>query len=144
MDQTNEQIQITLTSEPLDVQACYEFVQNNGAGGNTLFVGTVRDQTGGKPVVQLEFEAYKGMAVKEMNQIALDIVARWNAIKVCIHHRTGTLQLGDIAVIIGVSCPHRDKAFTACQYAIDTLKETVPIWKKEVFEDGAHWVSAHP
>ncbi|MCL4136184.1 UNVERIFIED_CONTAM: hypothetical protein GTU68_015979 [Idotea baltica] len=84
------------------------------------------------------------MAIKEMAKIAEAIMEKWNALAVSIHHRVGSLGIGDIAVIIAVSTPHRDKAFVACQYAIDTLKETVPIWKKEIFIDGEVWVAAHP
>jgi molybdopterin synthase catalytic subunit len=84
------------------------------------------------------------MAIKEMQKIALTLEERWGALKVVIHHRVGALLVGEIAVIIAVSTPHRAAAFEACQYAIDTLKETVPIWKKEFFEDGEIWVAAHP
>jgi len=139
-----DNIDILLSTDPLVVDTCYQAVQDNGAGGNVLFVGTVRDQTEGKKVIKLEFEAYRPMAVKEMHKIGRTIIDRWEATRVSIHHRSGTLALGDIAVIIGVSAPHRRAAFEACQYAIDTLKETVPIWKKEFFEDGAIWVAAHP
>lgn len=139
-----ESINIVLSTEALDVTTCYQEVEDDHAGGNVLFVGTVRNQTQGKKVVKLDFEAYRPMAIKEMRKIAATIVERWNATKISIHHRTGTLKIGDIAVIISVSTPHRAAAFEACEYAIDTLKETVPIWKKEYFEDGAVWVAAHP
>lgn len=137
-------IDIQIKEWPLSVETCYQSVQHPGAGGNTLFVGTVRDQTKGKKVLRLEFEAYIPMAKKEMQRIAERIVERWSAYHVTIHHRVGILSIGEIAVIIAVSTPHRDAAFEACQYAIDTLKETVPIWKKEIFEDGEVWVAAHP
>ena len=114
------------------------------AGGTVVFVGTVRNQTKGRAVVKLEFEAYEPMAIKEMKKIADAVSNKWSALKVCIHHRVGSLAIGEIAVIIAVSTPHRKAAFDACEYAIDTLKETVPIWKKEVFEDGEVWVAAHP
>jgi len=137
-------IDIKISSDPLSVARCYDYVNHHSAGGNALFVGTVRDKTQGKPVIKLEFEAYKPMAIKEIDKIAQSMVERWSALKISIHHRTGTLELGDIAVIIAVSTPHRKASFEACQYAIDTLKETVPIWKKEFFQDGAVWVAAHP
>jgi molybdopterin synthase catalytic subunit len=114
------------------------------AGGQAIFVGTVRNQTQNKKVLKLVFEAYTPMAIKEMQKIGLTLEERWGALKVVIHHRVGELIVGDIAVIIAVSTPHRAAAFEACQYAIDTLKETVPIWKKEFFEDGEIWVAAHP
>lgn len=137
-------IQILLTENTLNTEACRLAVQHDAAGGQVLFVGTVRDQTKGREVVRLEFEAYEPMAIKEMTKIAKDIIEKWNAIAVCIHHRVGILTIGEIAVIIAISTPHRGAAFEACHYAIDTLKETVPIWKKEVFADGDIWVAAHP
>ncbi len=114
------------------------------AGGIDIFIGTVRNHTKGRAVVRLEFEAYDRMAISEMNKIAAEIMVRWPLHKVLIHHRTGILQVGEIPVIIAISAPHRDAAFTACRYAIDTLKQTVPIWKKEIFEDGEQWVTPTP
>ena len=137
-------INIFISDAPLDVETCREQVNHPGAGGQVIFVGTVRNQTKGKSVVRLEFESYEPMAIKEMQKIADTIQERWQALKIALHHRVGILDIEDIAVIIAVSTPHRDKAFAACQYAIDTLKETVPIWKKEIFEDGEVWVAAHP
>lgn len=135
-------IQIKKTS--LVEKECHDFVADPAAGGTVVFVGTVRNQTMGKPVIKLEFEAYEPMAIKEMKKIADAVKNKWNALKFSIHHRIGSLDIGEIAVIIAVSTPHRKAAFDACEYAIDTLKETVPIWKKEVFEDGEVWVAAHP
>lgn len=109
-----------------------------------MFIGTVRNITKEKKVVRLEFEAYESMAVKEMNKIAADAFTKWNVQKILIHHRTGVLQVGEVPVVIAVAAGHRDTAFTVCRYIIDTLKQTVPIWKKEVFEDGEVWVAAHP
>lgn len=137
-------LDIQLKETPLDVERCYNLVANNSAGGISLFVGTVRDQTKGKKVIRLEFEAYAPMAVSEMQKIAEQAQSKWQVEKMCIHHRTGALQVGEIAVIIAVATPHRKAAFEACQYAIDTLKKSVPIWKKEIFEDGEVWVAAHP
>lgn len=137
-------IDIQISQAPLDISLCYQKVQDASAGGNTLFVGTVRDQTKGKKVLRLDFEAYEPMAIKEMTKIAEYIVNQWSALHISIHHRVGSLDIGDIAVIIAVATPHRKAAFEACEYAIDTLKDTVPIWKKEIFEDGEIWVAAHP
>ena len=114
------------------------------SGGIDVFIGTVRDTTKGKTVLRLEFEAYEPMAVKEMHKIANEAFGKWPVQKLLIHHRTGILKVGAVPVIIAVSCAHRDAAFEACHYVIDTLKQTVPIWKKEVFEDGEVWVAAHP
>ena len=94
--------------------------------------------------MRLGFEAYESMALKEMQKIADDAMAKWSLQRVLIHHRTGVLQVGEIPVIIAVSSAHRDAAFEACRYIIDTLKQTVPIFKKEIFEDGEEWVAAHP
>ncbi len=137
-------IDIQLKDQTLLPQDCIDFVACPKAGGSSLFIGTVRDNTKGKQVLRLEFEAYAPMAVSEMKKIAIQVKEKWQAEKVAIHHRTGTLAIGDIAVIIAVATPHRKAAFEACAFAIDTLKETVPIWKKEIFEDGEVWVAAHP
>ncbi len=114
------------------------------SGGIDVFIGTVRDATKGKQVIRLEFEAYKRMAIKEMEKLAEQAFSKWPVQKILIHHRVGILQIGEIPVIIAVSAAHRDAAFEACRYLIDTLKQTVPIWKKEIFEDGEVWVAAHP
>ena len=114
------------------------------SGGVDVFIGTVRDNTKGKKVVRLEFETYESMALSEMRKLAEDILNKWPVHKILIHHRIGTLLPGDVPVIIVVAAAHRNAAFEACRYAIDTFKQTVPIWKKEVFEDGEQWVAAHP
>ena len=135
---------IKISSEPLDINYCIEHVQAPECGGIDVFIGTVRNKTKGKRVVTLEFEAYERMALKEMTRLAEQAMERWPVHKVAIHHRTGILETGDVPVVIAVSAAHRDAAFDACRYIIDTLKETVPIWKKEVFEEGEVWVAAHP
>jgi molybdopterin synthase catalytic subunit len=135
---------ILLTDSPLSAQVCESFVNAPEAGGTVVFIGTVRNKTGGKPVVRLEFEAYAPMAVSEMEKIAVQAIRQFSACKIAIHHRTGSLDIGDIPVIIAVSSAHRAAAFEACRFCIDSLKQTVPIWKKEIYEDGATWVSAHP
>lgn len=137
-------IDIKLLDTPLQLQDCANFIASNHSGGSAIFVGTVRDHTKGKTVIRLEFESYAPMAIKEMQKIAEQIKEKWPAEKVAIHHRVGNLAIGETAVIIAVSTPHRKAAFEACEYAIDTLKQTVPIWKKEIFEDGEVWVAAHP
>jgi molybdopterin synthase catalytic subunit len=114
------------------------------SGGIDVFIGTVRDSTKGKKVIKLEFEAYEPMALKEMGKIVNLAFEKWPVEKLLIHHRTGILKIGEIPVIIAVSCAHRDAAFEACRFVIDTLKQTVPIWKKEIFDDGEVWVAAHP
>ena len=135
---------IHVTTEKLNLQECYDFVQDASCGGIALFVGTVRNKTKDKEVTLLDFSTYKPMAIKEMQKIADKALVDFDIIKIAIHHAEGELQVGNIPVIIAVSSAHRKAAFDACQYAIDTLKETVPIWKKEHFVDGEVWVNAHP
>lgn len=135
---------IKITSEKLDLQECYNFVTDPFCGGISAFIGTVRNDTKGKEVKQLDFSTYKPMAIKEMQKIADLAIEKFAIEKIAIHHAEGMLQIGDIPVIITTSSKHRDAAFKACQFAIDTLKETVPIWKKEYFSDGEVWVNAHP
>ena len=135
---------IHLTKDRLNIQDCYDFVQDSSCGGIALFVGTVRDHTQGKEVNLLDFSSYEPMALKEMRKIAEQALKKFDIHKVAIHHAIGPLKIGQIPVIIAVSSAHRNAAFEACQFAIDTLKESVPIWKKEHFEDGQVWVNAHP
>jgi len=135
---------IKITSEKLSLEECYEFVTDDSCGGIVAFVGTVRDRTQSKEVTQLDFSTYKPMAIKEMQHIAEIAIKKFEIKKMAIHHAEGMLQIGDIPVIITVGSPHRKAAFEACEFAIDTLKETVPIWKKEYFSDGEVWVNAHP
>jgi len=135
---------IKISAEPLNIQSCISWVTSPQSGGINIFIGTVRDITKGKPVVRLEFEAYEKMALTELEKIAKQATDQWPVNKLLIHHRTGVLAIGDVPVIIAVSAAHRDAAFGACRYVIDTLKQTVPIWKKEIFEDGEVWVAAHP
>lgn len=137
-------VDIKILPEPLNIPACINWVMTPECGGINVFIGTVRNLTKQKKVVRLEFEAYESMAISEMNKIAAAVFKKWPVQKVLIHHRTGVLQVGEAPVVIAVAAAHRDTAFTACRYIIDTLKQTVPIWKKEVFEDGEVWVAAHP
>ena len=114
------------------------------SGGIDIFIGTVRNATKGKPVIRLEFEAYEPMAKAEMEKIMKQASEKWPVQKILIHHRVGVLEVGEVPVIIAVSAAHRAAAFDACRFIIDTLKQTVPIWKKEIFNDGEIWVAAHP
>ena len=135
---------IKISSKKLNLQECYSFVEDDFCGGISAFVGTVRNDTQGKEVVQLDFSTYKPMAIKEMQKIADKALTKFQIEKIAIHHAEGMLQVGEIPVIITTSAKHRKAAFLACEFAIDTLKETVPIWKKEYFKDGEVWVNAHP
>lgn len=135
---------VKITAEKLNLQDCITFVEDDTCGGIVTFVGTVRNVTQNKTVTLLDFSSYEPMALKEMQKIADTILEKYPIHKVAIHHAIGKLQIGAIPVIIVVSSTHRKAAFAACEYAIDTLKETVPIWKKEHFEDGKVWVNSHP
>ena len=135
---------VKLISNQLDLQECYRFVEDPICGGISVFVGTVRNDTQGKEVKQLDFSAYKPMAIKEMQKIATTALDKFDIYKIAIHHATGLLKVSDVPVIIAVSSKHRKAAILACEFAIDTLKEKVPIWKKEYFSDGEIWVNAHP
>ncbi|WP_295798201.1 molybdenum cofactor biosynthesis protein MoaE [Mucilaginibacter sp.] len=137
-----KQIQISTTS--LNTQSSIDWIMSPESGGIDVFIGTVRNATKGKKVIRLEFEAYEPMAIAEMEKIANQAFEKWPVQKVLIHHRTGVLDVGEVPVVIAVSAAHRAAAFDACRYIIDTLKQTVPIWKKEIFEDGEVWVAAHP
>lgn len=135
---------IKLTSDKLNIKACHDFVYGDNCGGVVTFIGTVRNITNGKEVQKLEFSSYKPMAIKEMQKIANNCLEKFDVAKIAIHHAEGVLNIGEIPVIITVSAAHRKAAFKACEFAIDQLKETVPIWKKEFFKDGDVWVNAHP
>jgi molybdopterin synthase catalytic subunit len=140
----NKNTSIKITDEKLQLNECYDFVTDESCGGIAVFVGTVRNTTESKEVTQLDFSTYKPMAIKEMQKIADTALEKFAIKKIAIHHAEGILKIGDIPVIITASAPHRKAAFQACEFAIDTLKETVPIWKKEHFSDGEVWVNARP
>ncbi len=134
---------IRLTHETIDYHALSEQVRRDHCGGIVVFLGTVRDLTGERVTVALDYEAYAGMAEKKMAEIEEDTRRRWPVGDIALVHRLGRLQVGDISVAVAVSCPHRAEAFEACRHAIDRLKELVPIWKKENWADGStEWV--HP
>ncbi len=135
---------IQLTSTPLDPEACREWVAEPSAGGQVIFCGAVRNHTKGEVVTHLFYEAYEPMALIEMKRISEKAIERWPLVKTCVHHRLGTLQIGELAVIIAVSAAHRQAAFEACMFMIDELKKDVPIWKKEFLKSGAQWVSDRP
>ena len=139
-----QKTEVILSSTPLSIDAAYDFVLDESCGGNTLFIGTIRNHNKGESVVKIDFDAYAPMAIKEMKKIADSALSTFDVLKVAIHHRTGQTLIKDIAVIIAVSSPHRDASFKACQFCIDELKKTVPIWKKEFLENGSWWVGSRP
>lgn len=129
-----------VTSEPISVDELVSVVLTEGDGAVVTFVGTVRDNTNGRKVVALEYEAYAEMAEAEMHRIGLEVMEKWKLHGIAMRHRIGKLAVGEISVVIATSAPHREAAFQACSEALDRLKETVPVWKKEYFEDGEVWV----
>jgi molybdopterin synthase catalytic subunit len=130
-----------VVTEPLSPDTIAAEVDDPGAGGIVIFSGVVRNETGGRPVKFLEYEAHAPMAEVKMREIGESLRARWSGVKrVAMLHRIGRLEIGEASVLIAVSAAHRGDAFEACRYAIDTLKRTVPVWKKEHFEDGEVWV----
>ena len=134
---------IEITTEPIDAAALTERVRSNRAGAVCTFLGTVREMTGDRRTLQLDYEAYPEMASRKMAELEAEARRRWPILEAALVHRVGRLELGDISVVIAVSCPHRNQAFEACRWLIDTLKDAVPIWKKERWADGTEeWV--HP
>jgi MoaE-MoaD fusion protein len=129
-----------LSEEPLDLAAAVTEVKSDEAGAIATFVGTTRIHSRGRTVVHLEYEAYPEMAERVMAEIADELKGRYELCEVAIHHRVGRVGIGEPSVVIAVSAPHRTAALAACKDAIDTLKETVPLWKKEVYEGGEEWI----
>jgi molybdopterin synthase catalytic subunit len=133
-----------LLATPLSLERCIAAVTGAGMGGIATFTGIVRRNSRGTAVDHLEYEAYGTMAIREMTRLCDEIEAEIAGVKLAVEHRTGRLDVGDVAVVIAAAAPHRAEAFTACRAMIDRLKERVPIWKKEVGDDGAEWVGLGP
>ncbi len=131
-----------LTQDPIELRELTDFVADPGAGAMTTFVGTTRNTNDGRHVIRLEYECYPGMAEKEMLKIASEVLERWPVLKIAMIHRLGRVDIGEASVAIAVSSGHRHAAFEACHYAINQLKETVPIWKKELYEGGELWIGS--
>jgi len=129
-----------LSESPLDLNDVVAQVADDRAGAIATFVGTTRVESRGRTVLHLEYEAYAGMAEQVMAQLAEELARRYELCKVAIAHRIGRVGIGETSVVIAVSAPHRGDALAACRDAIDTLKETVPLWKKEAYESGEEWV----
>jgi MoaE-MoaD fusion protein len=133
-----------ITEEQLDERVATAALGDATSGGLVTFSGRVRGHSRGRSVTRLEYEAYPEMALLTFEQIGDEAAARYAINAIAIHHRTGTLSVGETSVVIAVSAPHRAAAFDACRYAIDRLKSAAPIWKKEHYEDGAVWVDDRP
>jgi molybdopterin synthase catalytic subunit len=132
-----------ITEEPLDPKPLVEAVRRDESGAVVLFYGVVRNENLGRSVQYLEYDAYQEMALKKMRQIGDEIGARFAVTGIGILHRIGRLEIGDTSLLVAVSSAHRKEAFEACHYAVDRIKQTVPIWKKEVWNDGSEWIEGY-
>ena len=137
-------IDVLLSPTPLSIDAAYGKVTDPACGGIALFVGTIRNHNRGREVVRLHFESYEPMALREMTALAEELTVAHDLAHVAVHHRTGDLAIGEVAVVIAVSSAHRAAAFAGCSAIIDALKKRVPIWKREYLTDGSYWVNARP
>lgn len=135
---------VELTDHALEPVALTSRLRTTRDGATVIFVGTVRDQARGLQVIRLDYEAFAPMALEQMRNIEREIRARWPITDVALVHRTGSLKIGEASVVVAVTAPHRKEAFDACQHGIDTLKQTVPIWKKEYYVEGEAWVDDRP
>lgn len=130
---------VRLTETKIDIDAARAAVSRDEAGAVLVFEGVTRNHHDGRTVVRLEYEAYAGMAEAQMSAICTDVMERWPGARIAMIHRIGVVAVGEASVVIAVSAPHRDEAYAASRWAIDTLKAAVPIWKKEVYADGSVW-----
>jgi molybdopterin converting factor subunit 1 len=135
---------VALGKEPLDLARCRQAVLDAEHGAVVCFEGVVRNHARGRAVTRIDYEAYESMAYSELTAVLDGVEAEWPSVRAVVHHRVGTLCVGDVAVIVAVGSAHRVEAFAACQAIIDRLKQAVPIWKHEVGPDGASWVSDRP
>jgi len=131
-----------IVERPIDIAAVTAAVGDSGSGAVVTFIGTTRDHNDGRRVLRLEYEAYPEMALVELRKIGATVLERWPIERVAITHRIGVVPIGEASVVIAVSAGHRRAAFEACHFAIDRLKEVVPIWKKEHFEGGEIWIGS--
>jgi molybdopterin synthase catalytic subunit len=131
-----------ITQTPINMQELTDFVADPAAGAMATFVGMTRNANDGRRVIRLEYECYPGMAEKEMHKIAAEVLTRWPIRKIAMIHRLGQVDIGEASVAIAVSSSHRHAAFEACHFAINQLKEIVPIWKKELYEGGELWIGS--
>ena len=133
---------ILITTETLDAESVTKLVKSTDNGGVVTFEGTTRGETNGRKVVRLEYEAYPEMAEKTFQQIFDEVLGRWGISNVAVAHRIGRLELGETSLLVAVAAPHRAEAFSITMYVVERIKEIVPIWKKEFFEDGSVWVGS--
>ncbi len=131
-----------LTDEPIELNELLAFVGDPAAGAVATFIGTTRDHNEGRSILSLDYEAYPGMAEREMARLGEEAEEKWQITRMAMVHRIGNVPIGEASVVIAVSAPHRDDAFKACRYAIDELKKRVPIWKKEIYRGGEVWIGS--
>lgn len=135
-----EPLPLKIVAEPIDAEALADLVRTDACGAVCVFKGVARRYSRGREVVHLEYEAYPPMAERKFAEIAEEVRLKWGVDRIAIVHRVGVVPIGEASVVVAVAAPHRREAFAACQYAIDTLKQSVPIWKKEVWSDGSQWI----
>jgi len=133
---------ISITEKPIDVDKLLDYVSDQSSGASVLFTGTIRDHNEQDKVSKLHYEAYQEMAEKILQEIENEVHTKWKINKFIAIHRTGTLKVGEVSVVVAVSSGHRKEAFEACKFGIDSIKEKAPIWKKEFSESGTKWVEA--
>ena len=133
---------IEITRDELSAAAVESRVRHPGAGAIVVFVGTTRDNTAGRKVLALEYEAYRPMADQQLEKVAEEMCDRWDLTGVAIVHRLGRLEIGEASLVVAVSSAHRKEAFEACHFSVDRIKQIVPIWKKEFFEGGEVWIGS--
>jgi molybdopterin synthase catalytic subunit len=134
---------VALTRQPIDPVRCSAVLNHPACGAVVTFMGTVRNEHGGKKVVRLDYSAYEEMAIRLLEDLAGQAAERFRLAEVVLVHRVGQLAVGDASIFIGAAAPHRKEAFAACQYLIDQVKEIVPVWKKEYYEDGQSWIEGN-
>ena len=137
-------MRIEITAAPLAPEPFLQHVRRDESGAVALFLGVVRDNSHGRRVLYLEYDAYPEMAERKLREVAEEALARWPITDVAIAHRTGRLEIGETSLLVAVSSPHRHDAFAACHHIVDRIKEVVPIWKKEVWEGGEAWIEGDP
>jgi molybdopterin synthase catalytic subunit len=132
-----------ITRDPLDPAPLVESVRRDESGAVALFYGVVRNENLGRSVRYLEYDAYEAMALKKMRQVADEVAAKFAINGIGVLHRIGRLEIGETSLLVAVSSPHRREAFEACHHAVDRIKQTVPVWKKEVWDDGSEWIEGY-
>jgi len=135
---------IEITAEPLAAEPFIQHVRRDDSGAVALFLGVVRNNSLGRRVLYLEYDAYPEMAERKLREVAEEALARWPITDIAIAHRTGRLEIGETSLLVAVSSPHRHEAFAACQHIVNRIKEVVPIWKKELWEGGEAWIEGKP